>query len=357
MEPYNIIHWLTVLIILVGLLFIVLKKPVISSDNSNLRSLGMSLTISKWLLFLVVQCVLLFVLREYIIPGKYIDPALLLIDIVYVLSIFKRYVGFCSIDRKQKDSVNHLYQSTVLVCIFILLVYFLIHFDISKETFLPFSLCAGILGLLFNDSIKGMVAFFHLHSNNLLHIGDWIVIPNQNIDGIVTDISLVTVSVRNWDSTVSNISITSLQNGTFRNCQNILEGKTNGRKMDRSFIIDSHSIKQLSQDELKLLQERLIDNGQDTIELSEYKEGSHTALNIYLFRKYLIHWLMNHPEVTRYPQLLVCFKEATPEGIPLHISIFITKIKKLQFEEVQSSIIEHLYLSMGWFGLDIYQRR
>ena len=57
----------------------------------------------------------------------------------------------------------------------------------------PASLLAGIgafaavLMLIFKDSILGVVAGVQLAQNDSLHVGDWIVVPNSNANGTVTE--------------------------------------------------------------------------------------------------------------------------------------------------------------------------
>ena len=60
-----------------------------------------------------------------------------------------------------------------------------------------------LLGWIFQDSIKSVVAFFYLRANNLLKIDDWIIVPDRNIDGMVKTITLTTVTLTNWETTTS----------------------------------------------------------------------------------------------------------------------------------------------------------
>ena len=65
---------------------------------------------------------------------------------------------------------------------------------------------------------------------------------------------------------------------------------------------------------------------------------------------------MNNPELTRYPRLIVCIKEPAPDGVPLQVMVFSVKTAFMQYEDVRSAVIEHIILSMEWFGLRLYQR-
>lgn len=343
----------------IGLTIALGRKTMVSSDNSIVHAIGMSL---KWkdLLILCAVLVCVFCSRRYIsdsdMVGLLYYPAIICSYVIYVLSVFRRFVLVCNLDNRSKDSYNHLLQTAILVCIGIFIVYLILHFDINDKTFLPFSFFAAVLGLIFNDSIKGVVAYYHLRANNLLHIGDWIEVPSQNINGVVIEITLVTVSVRNWDNTVSNVSIVSLQNGAFKNNQCVMDENTTGRLMDCSFIIDTSSIRNLSKDDIADLKQRFAEKGEDAVIFNHYEDSTFMEMNIHLFRRYINHWLMNNPELTRYPRLIVRLKEPIPDGIPLQILVFVLKTGFVQFESVRSSIIEHIFYSMEWFGLRLYQK-
>ena len=64
---------------------------------------------------------------------------------------------------------------------------------------------AAALMLIFKDSILGFVAGLQLSFNDMVHVGDWIAVPDTVINGIVTDVSLTTVKVRNWNNTTLTV--------------------------------------------------------------------------------------------------------------------------------------------------------
>ncbi len=335
------------------------RRGLVSSDNNNIHAFGMAL---KWkdLIILCVVLLCIFGCKRCIKGSEMVEslyyPAIACSYVIYGLTVFKRFVQVCKLDNRRKDSYNHLLQTAVLICIGIFIVFIILHFNINDKSFLPFSFCAAVLGLIFNDSIKGIVAYYHLRANNLLHIGDWIEVPNQNIDGEIVEITLVTVSVRNWDNTVSNVAIVSLQNGAFKNNQCVMDGLTTGRMIDCTFIVDTSSIHSVDNKEVEGLVSLLNEKGEDSITLPRYEAGTQLETNIHLYRMYINHWLMNNPELTRYPRLIVCIKEPAPDGVPLQVMVFSVKTAFMQYEDVRSAVIEHIILSMEWFGLRLYQR-
>jgi Na+/H+ antiporter NhaC len=80
----------------------------------------------------------------------------------------------------------------------------------------PMTLFAGlgatsaVLMLVFKDTITGLAAGVRLTSNDMLHKGDWITVKSVDANGIVEDMSLTTVKVRNFDNTIVTISPTTL---------------------------------------------------------------------------------------------------------------------------------------------------
>ncbi|WP_459567012.1 mechanosensitive ion channel domain-containing protein, partial [Enterobacter hormaechei] len=64
---------------------------------------------------------------------------------------------------------------------------------------------AAVLMLVFQHTLLSLVANIQLSSNDVLQLGDWIEMPDKNLSGEVTDIALHTITIRNWDNTISRI--------------------------------------------------------------------------------------------------------------------------------------------------------
>lgn len=217
-----------------------------------------------------------------------------------------------------------------------------------------FGLFGGLLVWIFQDKVKGAVAFIHLRLHHLLKIDDWIQVPNYNVDGEVKRISLTTVTVYNWDTTTSTIPISTLHSDHFINLQNMSDGKTYGRQMQKSFIIDTKQFHVLSKEEAEQLNLRFESNGTHFyLPKEEIHEG---VLNAHLYRLYLYHWLMNHPRISQQPRLVVRWMEQKEEGLPLQVYAYIIDSNLSAFEWQQSQIFEHIIESLDWFGLQLYQR-
>lgn len=220
-----------------------------------------------------------------------------------------------------------------------------------------------VLGWIFKDTIKSVAAFFYLRANGLLKIGDWIEVEPQGIDGIVKSVSLTTVTLENWDTTTSAFPTFILHSQHFKNNQKMMDGKTQGRQMQKTFIFDTGWIQYLKGEELDTLKKRIAKYNPSMTafydyyieKLREEKVEADKILNIQIFRHYIYHWLMQHEHISHEPRLIVRWLEQKNEGLPLQIYAFITDSYLAPFEWQQSQIIEHIVESMAWFNLQLYQ--
>ena len=208
----------------------------------------------------------------------------------------------------------------------------------------------AVLGWIFQDTIKSVAAFFYLRANGLLQIGDLITVPAKGIEGFVRTISLTTVTIENWDTTTSAFPTYILHTEHFKNSQRMMEGKTLGRLMKKTFVIDSGWIHPLTDNDVKRLRNEL-----DVENFFIEKEVKCGKLNIEVFRLYLYHWLMNNPNVSQQPRLIVRWLEQTSDGLPLQLFVYLTDTMLDAFEWQQSKVMEHVIKAMGWFDLQLYQ--
>ncbi|MCM1348973.1 MAG: mechanosensitive ion channel family protein [Firmicutes bacterium] len=205
---------------------------------------------------------------------------------------------------------------------------------------------AAVLMLVFRDTILGLVASVQLTANEMLHKGDWIVAPKYDVNGEVTDVSLTTVKVRNWDNSISTIPPYSLVSDSFRNYQAMRD--IGGRRVDRSVLIDFSTIRFLSLAEIT----SLVNEGflpESVIPMAA------SIANVGLLRRYLEHYLKTNPLVNTEMLYMVREMEPTPTGLPLQIYFFTPQVEWKAFEGVQSDIMDHVYASVRKFHLSIYQ--
>ena len=104
---------------------------------------------------------------------------------------------------------------------------------------------AAIIMLIFRDSILGLVAGVQLSANDMLRPGDWITMAKYGADGYVTEVTLTTVKVQNFDKTITTIPPYALVSDSFQNWRGMWDsgGRRIKRSSNKSFINISHRIK------------------------------------------------------------------------------------------------------------------
>ena len=230
---------------------------------------------------------------------------------------------------------------------------------------------AAILLLLLQHTIHSFVASVEINADHLVEIGDWIVmetdtfsmIPDgQEIDGIVTEISLHTVKVRNWDRTLVCVPICDLVNKPFFNYTAMEKG--GGRRIKKALLIDQRSIRFLNREEVEilkgfdLLKDYLENKGNELIEYNTGRSIFNTRhlTNLGIFRIYAKHYLEQNPKIRADLTLFVRELAPTDTGVPLEIYCFSKEVQWVPYEEVQSEITEHLLAVLPCFGLRVFQR-
>ena len=242
----------------------------------------------------------------------------------------------------------------------------------------PMALFAGlgatsaVLMLVFKDTILGLAAGVRLTSNDMLHKGDWITVKSVDANGIVEEMSLTTVKVRNFDNTIVTISPATLVNGSFQNWIGMQQ--SGGRRVQRKVYFDFRSIRLVddalkarllekhfaTEDSFKLkdsLQKRLDEDKKEGKELADLQNPSALApTNLQLYRKYMEKYLRERPEVNTEMTLMVRQLEATQCGLPMEFYFFVKDKVWVNYEHILAEIMEHAYALSAEFGLTIYQQ-
>lgn len=270
---------------------------------------------------------------------------------VYAIRTCRRLLKVFSLRRKDRAITNCYICILATIGIWILLFLVIFNCKDSKIGLTTATILGVVLTWIFQDTVKGVVSYFHLRTHDLLKVGDWIQTLDGKIDGQITKITLQSVTVSNWDTTTTVVSLTKLHSDNFVNLQNMMEGKTHGRRMYKSFRLDTSCFHSLTAEEADILSKH--PSVSRYLQPNEIVEG---AGNNSLLRRYLYHWLMDHPHISRQPRLIVRWLEPTEHGMPLQVYAFIMDSGLVAFEWQQSQIIEHIIEALQWFGLSLYQR-
>ncbi len=220
----------------------------------------------------------------------------------------------------------------------------------------PMTLFAGlgatsaVLMLVFKDTILGLAAGVRLTSNDMLHKGDWITVKSVDANGIVEEMSLTTVKVRNFDNTIVTISPATLVNGSFQNW--IGMQKSGGRRVQRKVYFDFRSIRLVGEE----LKEHLLKEHFATENAFKEKTALQRPTNLQLYRQFMEKYLRERPEVNEKLTLMVRQLEATQCGLPMEFYFFVKDKTWVNYEHILADIMEHAYALAGEFGLTIYQQ-
>ena len=224
----------------------------------------------------------------------------------------------------------------------------------------------AIITIVFKDAILGFVAGIQLTAIDLVRIDDTIEIPGKSIIGKVTEISLTTVKLENFNKTITSVPAYTLVSEVFVNRRGMLEAGV--RQIKRSFKIDAMSVK-ICDDvmiekyrKIELLRE-YIENRQLEIEnhnksltcdLSEVV-NCRAMTNIGVFREYITAYLKNHKNINQDHTLMARQLEADEKGIPFQIYAFTNTADMVEYESIQSDIFDHIYATISEFDLVIKQ--
>lgn len=267
-----------------------------------------------------------------------------------IAGVCNSLTGIFSLQKKEEGVTWCQIIILFAICLWIVGLIWIIDLQKYSDNTILFGIIGGAMTLVFQDKIKGVITFIHLRQNHLLKIDDWIQVPKYNVDGMVTKVTLTSVTLYNWDTTTSTIPISALSSEHFLNLQNMSEGKTYGWRMFKALIFDTRYFHAMDAKEIELLEK----THQVNFYLSD-EEKNKGVLNAYLFRVYLYHWLMDNPNISHKPRLMVRWTEHKNGGLQLEVYTFIVTNSIDDYEWKQSLIFEHIAESIKWFGLRLYQ--
>jgi len=225
---------------------------------------------------------------------------------------------------------------------------------------------SAVLMLIFQDTILSFAASLQISSDGRVRVGDWIEMPSQNADGDVIDIALHTVTVQNWDKTITTVPTRKLISESFKNWRGMTE--SGGRRIKRALYIDQHTTRFLEPEEIERFRRfRLLDAYLDAktaeIEAWNAKLAGYGAepvnrrrvTNLGTFRAYVDQYLRHHPGVHQDMTIIVRQLQPTDRGLPLEIYCFTSDVRWDAYERIQADIFDHLLAILPEFGLRVFQ--
>ena len=250
-------------------------------------------------------------------------------------------------EKLKSHTLKGFYQmiKLVVICIGIIIV---ISTLIDKN---PVAILTGlgagtaILMLVFQDTIKGLVAGIQLMANDMLRPGDWITMPKYGADGDVLEVNLTTVKVQNWDKTITTVPPYALVNDSFQNWRGMFD--IGGRRVKRSINIDMNTVRFCTDDEMADFMQQPWMEG--------FEATGNKVVNLYIFRHYIEYYLRHHPKVNQELILTVRQLQPTAQGMPIELYFFSASTAWLKYEHLQAEVFDHVLAMLNIFGLKVFQ--
>jgi len=300
------------------------------------------------------------------------DAVAVYMIIICVMIFFSVLNAFSSIYKRMDFSGNVPIKGYIQfiegVLILIASVWILsILFDFRlKGFFTGLGAFVAVVVLVFRDTLLGLVASIQLSVNKTIRIGDWVTIPSRGADGVITDITVNTVKIENFDKTVTTLPTYTLVSEHVQNWRGMEE--SNGRRIKRFVNIDMGTVHFCSEEQLDRLEQIIlltdyIKESRKKITMNQAKTGADPArpgygsnlTNLGIFRKYLELYLGHHPMIQKDMTFMVRQLQPTDRGIPMEVYVFCSDKNWVAYESIQSDLFDHILAMMPEFDLRIFQ--
>ena len=250
-------------------------------------------------------------------------------------------------EKLKNHSMKGFYQmiKLIVICIGSIII---ISTLIDKD---PIAILTGlgagtaILMLVFQDTIKGLVAGVQLTANDMLRPGDWITMPKYGADGDVIEVTLTTVKVRNWDKTITTVPPYALVNDSFQNWRGMFD--MGGRRVKRSINIDMNTVRFCTEEQMNAFRQHSWMEGFEATGMEE--------VNLYVFRHYVEYYLRHHPKVNNDMIMTVRQLQPTAQGMPIELYFFSADTGWLKYEHLQAEVFDHVLAVLPMFDLRVFQ--
>lgn len=218
---------------------------------------------------------------------------------------------------------------------------------------------AAVLLLVFRDTLLGFIAGIQLAQNHMVKIGDWIVVPESDANGIVVDINILTLQVQNFDNTYVYIPAYNLVTKPFRNWEGMRQ--SGEWRVSETLQIDLRTVCMPDDGLLKSIfsdskvRTLIGETGYSAFQQEQTADNVSFETNLGIFRVWLKYYLANNKDVTAKPYQLIRENLVNGMGIPLELFFFITTTNWLTGYERQAEILEVVIGMLPRFGLRPFQ--
>ncbi|HSO26451.1 MAG TPA: mechanosensitive ion channel domain-containing protein [Anaerolineales bacterium] len=225
----------------------------------------------------------------------------------------------------------------------------------------------AVILLIFQNTILSLVASVQIVVHDLIKEGDWIEVPSYEADGDVENITLHTITVRNFDMTYTVIPTYRIVEVPYRNWRGMKE--SGGRRIQRSVAVDMITVKFCDAELLARLQrihliQAYMNQKIKSIEQYGREHSGHTdsaldgpqITNVEVFRTYIQAYLRSRADIhTEKMPLLVRELAPKPNGLPIELYFFTKTTEWADYEIIQAEVFDHILAAAAYFDLRVFQ--
>ena len=281
---------------------------------------------------------------------KGIKIYIIILSLWIIRSILNSIRDYLKQQTKFSDKPIDSYVQVIMILLWTygILSFFLILYDVNKIVLLTAigSVSAGII-LVFRDTLLGFIASITVSLNDIVRIGDWITMDKYGADGIITQINLATVMVKNFDNTTTTIPTYSLISDSFKNWRGMYLSE--GRRIKKRILIQANSLKFLNNDEKFSLPTY---NSQIIEKINNKKFYTNTEA----YRSFIIEYLKSNQAINQKMPIVIRYLQANEHGIPLEIHCFTIYKDWENYEKISSSILEFAIASTTYFAIELVNK-
>jgi miniconductance mechanosensitive channel len=380
-EAISLITLIVITLVLYHAVLFVIRKTIyifIEKSESKRDDILIKNKVFRRLCLLVPAYLIRFNIEAAVPSFPVLSSTIILFTKIYEVFVYSRVIDAIlstlndiydtyeiSKSKPIKGFIQVLKTIIYIVC-FLLIIAILTNKELSN-ILIGLGTLSAVLMLVFKDPILGFVGALQLTINDMLRIGDWIVMEKSKADGEVLEIGLTTVKVQNWDMTITTIPTYSLISDSFTNWRGMVN--SGGRRIARSFVIDIDTVKFCTPEMLErfkkfqLVSQYIIDKEK---EIEEYNKANNIddsnlvngrrQTNLGIFRAYLSSYLANCPYINKDMIFMVRQLSPTETGVPIQIYAFSSNKAWISYENIQSDIFDHVFAVVTMFDLKIYQK-
>ena len=314
-----------------------------------------------------------------VVLHRHSELAHLLNSMVIILLIYALYRSFAAVmnasQRALKDTDQYRdkplrsYTQLAKIVVGTIALVIVVAIVFQKNPIYIFSAmgaASAVLLLVFKDTLLGFIASVQLSVNDMVRVGDWVQLDKFGADGEVTDITLTTVKVRNWDMTYTTVPTYAFISDSVRNWRGMQESE--GRRIKRAMNLAVGSIRFCTPADLeRYAQYQLVAEHVRTTqrEVAAYNQGlglegtlpinGRNQTNVGVFRAYAEAYLRQEPRIHKGMTLMARQLPASPMGLPLEIYCFSKDKSWVAHERLAADLFDHLLAAAPWFDLEVFQ--